>query len=48
MKAANKAETCSVRITGRGVLSFKHNNVKEDDVGRACSTNGGEEECIYV
>jgi hypothetical protein len=24
-----------------------HNEVKEDEMGRACSTNGGEEECIY-
>jgi hypothetical protein len=23
-----------------------HDQVKENEVGRACSTNGGEEECI--
>jgi hypothetical protein len=22
-------------------------HVKEDEMGRTCSTNGGEEECIY-
>jgi hypothetical protein len=26
--------------------SIKSDLVKEDEMGRACSTNGGEEECI--
>jgi hypothetical protein len=25
---------------------MKNDQVKEDEMGRACSTNGGEEECI--
>jgi hypothetical protein len=25
---------------------MRNNQVKEDEMGRACSTNGGEEECI--
>jgi hypothetical protein len=32
------------------VFFSKHNykdQAKEDEMGRACSTNGGEEECIW-
>jgi hypothetical protein len=39
-------------ITGknRATQAHKNNilivNIKEDEMGRACSTNGGDEECI--
>jgi hypothetical protein len=26
--------------------NYENDQVKEDEMGRACSTNGGEEECI--
>jgi hypothetical protein len=38
----------SLRTVAEEIFS-KHNysdQVKEDEMGRACSTNGGEEECI--
>jgi hypothetical protein len=38
------------RILGELIVRFlvcpNHDQVKEDDVGRACRTNGGEEEFI--
>jgi hypothetical protein len=30
----------------RGWRKLHNDQVKEDKMGRACSTNGGEEECI--
>jgi hypothetical protein len=27
-------------------LMFENDQVKEDEMGKECSTNGGEEECI--
>jgi hypothetical protein len=28
-------------------FTLRHIQVQEGEMGRACSTNGGEEECIY-
>jgi hypothetical protein len=32
--------------THKSVKHINNDQVKEDEMGRACSTNGGDEECI--
>jgi hypothetical protein len=36
-----KPDTCLTTLYAKG-----NDEVNEDEMGRACSTNGGEEECI--
>jgi hypothetical protein len=45
---------CLEKINGRDYMGYividaasnNDRNLKEDEMGRACNTNGGEEECI--
>jgi hypothetical protein len=50
MERDGRKQTDIIRIQGiHGRLmrtTHEEDQVKEDEMGRACSTNGGEEECI--
>jgi hypothetical protein len=48
LTVTNSADATLLEDTGVESVLAKHNQndqVKEDEMGRACSTNGGDEEC---